>query len=178
MIQRFLSPPEWFHDITRFGYYRRKGYCRGFTLVELLAVMAIIATLAGIAVPMYLSALEKARVAKGTADIHSIGNEISTYRLFNGGWPLSLADVGRATFHDPYGNPYEYLAIACDETLGKCKAPAGARKDQFLKPLNSDFDLYSKGRDGQSVSTLNAKKSWDDIIRANDGGFVGLASEF
>jgi general secretion pathway protein G len=45
-------------------------------------------------------------------------------------------------------------------------------------PINSDFDLYSVGRDGQSAPALTAKVSQDDIVRANNGGFVGLASDY
>ncbi|MFQ5988854.1 MAG: hypothetical protein ACE5K9_02950 [Candidatus Methylomirabilales bacterium] len=52
------------------------------------------------------------------------------------------------------------------------------RKDQFLVPLNSDYDLYSKGKDGQSQPPLTAQARRDDIVRANDGGFVGLAPEY
>ncbi len=52
------------------------------------------------------------------------------------------------------------------------------RKDRFLVPLNSDFDLYSKGPDRKSVPPLTAEASRDDIIRANDGGYIGLASEY
>lgn len=52
------------------------------------------------------------------------------------------------------------------------------RKDRFLHPINSDYDLYSMGKDGESVEPLTARKSHDDIIRANDGSFVGLAVEF
>ncbi|MDR4480167.1 MAG: prepilin-type N-terminal cleavage/methylation domain-containing protein [Nitrospira sp.] len=52
------------------------------------------------------------------------------------------------------------------------------RKERFLHPINSDYDLYSMGKDGESVEPLTAKKSQDDVIRANDGSFVGLAAEF
>lgn len=52
------------------------------------------------------------------------------------------------------------------------------RKDRFLHPINSDYDLYSMGADGESVEPLTAKKSWDDVIRASDGAFVGLAQNF
>ena len=52
------------------------------------------------------------------------------------------------------------------------------RKDHFLHPINSDFDLYSMGKDGDSVAPLTAQKSRDDIIRANDGGYYGVASNF
>ena len=53
-----------------------------------------------------------------------------------------------------------------------------ARKDHFLVPLNSDYDLYSKGPDGKSSPPLTAEASRDDIIRANDGAYFGLASDY
>lgn len=172
MIQRCWPGLEWFHETVPFGYHGRKRYRRGFTILELLTVLAIIVTLAGIALPMYFNALDKAKVARAIADIRTLSGEISTYQLFNGSLPLSLADVGRATFRDPYGNPYEYLNFATVKGLGQ------VRKDQFLVPINSDYDLYSKGKDGQSVAALTAQPSRDDIVRANDGGFIGLASDF
>ena len=52
------------------------------------------------------------------------------------------------------------------------------RKDKFLVPINSDFDLYSMGKDGESVPPLTSKKRRDDIIRANDGQYIGLAEGY
>ncbi len=157
-----------------------KGCCRGVTLIELLIVVAMIGTLAAIGYPIYGTALQKAKVARAIADIRVLSTEIGAYQLFDGGLPLSLADIGRATFEDPYGTPYEYLNFCIKkDKKGKCKNPKGkARKDRFLVPLNSDYDLYSKGQDGKSKGPLSAKDSRDDIIRANDGGYIGLASEF
>jgi general secretion pathway protein G len=45
-------------------------------------------------------------------------------------------------------------------------------------PINSDFDLYSLGKDGKSAGPLTALASRDDVILANDGRFVGLASDY
>ena len=53
-----------------------------------------------------------------------------------------------------------------------------ARKDRFLVPLNSDYDLYSAGKDGKSRPPLSAQMSQDDIVRANDGAYIGLASQY
>jgi general secretion pathway protein G len=53
-----------------------------------------------------------------------------------------------------------------------------ARKDKNLVPINSEFDLYSAGRDGDTLPPLVAKPSRDDVVRANDGRFVGLASTY
>ncbi len=52
--------------------------------------------------------------------------------------------------------------------------PQGARRDRFLVPINTYYDLYSVGKDGASVAPLTAGPSKDDIVRANDGGFIGL----
>ena len=151
----------------------RKDWCRGFTLIELLIVIAMIATLSAIGIPVYATALDRAQVTKAIADIHTFDREIQVYHLFNGRPPATLAAIGRANWRDPYGNPYEYLNIINGGPgLGK------VRKDQSLVPLNADYDLYSKGKDGKSQPPLTAKVSHDDILRANNGGFVGLASEF
>jgi general secretion pathway protein G len=63
-------------------------------------------------------------------------------------------------------------------TKGKGGEKQKARKDRFLVPINSDFDLYSMGKDGDSKAPFTAKASRDDIVRVNDGGYVGLAEEF
>jgi general secretion pathway protein G len=44
--------------------------------------------------------------------------------------------------------------------------------------LNSSYDLFSAGKDGNWVAPITAAVSQDDIIRANDGAYVGLASEY
>ena len=54
----------------------------------------------------------------------------------------------------------------------------GMRKDRFLVPINTYFDLYSMGKDGKSVPPLTAQASQDDVLWANDGGFIGLASQY
>lgn len=52
------------------------------------------------------------------------------------------------------------------------------RRDHFMVPVNTDFDLYSLGKDGKSVSPFTAAASQDDIVRANNGGYVGIVSEY
>ena len=74
-------------------------------------------------------------------------------------------------FCDPWGNRYVYLRITGSNR-------GSLRKDRFLVPINSDFDLYSMGIDGESKAPLNTKVSQDDVVRALDGGFIGLAEEF
>ncbi len=62
--------------------------------------------------------------------------------------------------------------------LSKIKGVGKARKNKSLVPLNTDFDLYSMGPDGKSKPPLTVKVSDDDIIRANDGRFIGIAKDY
>ena len=150
----------------------------GLTIIELLIVVMILATLATLGVPLYANALDNARVAKAMADIRIVEKEIFIFQVINNRLPSNLAEVGRANLRDPWGNAYEYLEISCDENWIKCNLPKGARQDKFFKPLNWDFDLYSMGRDGETTVKLDAKKGADDIVRAVNGGYVGLAADF
>jgi general secretion pathway protein G len=150
---------------------RRKRY-DGFTLVELLVTMAVILTIAAIAVPNLLAAINHAKIARAVGDIHAIGTDIQGYSVTNGKYPDTLDDIGDGNYHDPWGNPYQYLNFADIKGKGKM------RKDRFLVPINTFFDLYSMGADGNSVSPLTAQASRDDIIWANDGDYVGPAEDY
>ncbi len=144
-----------------------------------MITVALIGTLAAIAIPVYQHYVDKAATARTIAEVRTLDSEIKEYENSYEELPDTLAQVGRGNFLDYWGNPYEYLNITCQvASKGKCNAPKGVRKDNFLVPLNSDYDLYSKGADGDSKAPLTAQASWDDIVRANDGAFVGLASEF
>jgi len=161
----------------------RAAWSRAFTLIEVLIVVGIIGTIAAIGVPTYMDALDKARVAHAIGDISSVSEEISLFWFDNGRYPNSLAEIGRGGMLDPYGEPYEYLNIGDAATGGGGGGGGrggggGGRKDRFLIPVNSDFDLYSKGKDKESVLPFTAPVSHDDIVRANNGGFVGLAENF
>jgi general secretion pathway protein G len=143
---------------------------RGFTVIELLAVMAIIAALATIAIPQIQGSFDRANVARAIGDIHTIQTELDGQDSL----PDDLSTIGRAGMLDPWGNAYVYLKFP-NVVHGH---PQGARKDRFLVPINSLYDLYSMGKDGSSVAALTAKASQDDVLRANDGAFIGLASRF
>jgi general secretion pathway protein G len=84
--------------------------------------------------------------------------------------PADLSEIGQLLKKDPWGRPYVYQDLSIPG--------AKARKNKALHPLNTYFDLYSMGKDGQTVLALTAGPSRDDIIVANDGRFVGMAKDY
>jgi general secretion pathway protein G len=158
--------------VRSFHYPRRENRARGMTLVELMITVLIVMVLAGIAASGYQNYRERIRVSQAVTDIGGMSVQIKHYMLDNQGPPESLADIGLGSKLDPWGRPYFYLNLATQNGKGK------SRRDKKLNPLNSDFDLYSAGKDGLTQTQLSARESRDDIIRARDGKFIGLASDF
>jgi general secretion pathway protein G len=117
---------------------------RGFTLLELLVVVAIIGLLVAYVGPRYVSQIGKSETAAARAQIEALAKAIDTYRLDTGHYPST--GQGLATLRekpgsepkwngpylqkdvplDPWGKPYVY------------RTPGG----------KGDFDLISYGRDG------------------------------
>lgn len=178
-----MQPP---HSTTARTHSLRLKSRRAFTLIELLSVVAIIGVLSSISIPRMGDAIERARVAKAIGDLRTLTIEL----LSEDSLPASLADIGRDQLMDPWGRPYQYLQFPPASGGGGGRgggrggggggggAPGHARKDRFLVPINSAFDLYSLGKDGKSSPPLTASGSRDDVIVANDGGYTGLAKNY
>lgn len=164
----------------------------GFTLLEIMISMGIVALIMAIALPSYRDSQEKAKIAIAIAEIQEISQKLEKKRILDYAYPSSLAAIGWNRL-DPWGNAYQYLDLttfddkgkSAEKTKGKDKDKGGGdgpkvkpRKDKNLKPLNTDFDLFSMGADGDYKDTLSAAASRDDIVRANDGTFIGLAVDY
>ncbi len=133
-----------------------------------LAVLSLSLTFA---VPAYRDYVTRAKSSKAISDIGIISMVIERYRAHNGDDPPPNLEAVDRAWLDPWGEPYIYRTLDGPNL-------SAARKNKNLVPINTDFDLYSKGPDGDSVPPLTAKSSKDDIIRANNGAYVGIAENY
>jgi general secretion pathway protein G len=145
---------------------------KAFTLIELLMLLFIIGGLAAMAAPLYATFAYKMAVTKAKEDIGVIERAMSVYKLRHGYYPASLSEVMEDGLFDPWGHPYQYVLLENGQNL------ALSRRCRRERPLNTDYDLYSKGVDGLSQLGLTALVSQDDIVRARNGGFCDIAFEY
>jgi general secretion pathway protein G len=145
-------------------------------LLELMVALAVVGLLAAIALPTYAAIIERQKVGEAGRELMEISVAIERYRTMRFEVPETLAELGldAKLLEDPWGRQYQFLSF--NSSIPGIKGKI--RKDHNLHPLNSEFDLYSLGEDGQSQSPLTAKASRDDVIWARDGGFVGLAEDY
>lgn len=141
-------------------------------MVELVMTVAILAIVAAAAIPIYEGYIEETRIAKSIKDIRQMQLILDDLYLDDSP-PATLAAAG-LSMTDPWGNTYRYLWLRGNPASG---LNGQRRRDKSMNPVNSDYDLYSMGTDGQTSAQFVAKKARDDVVRANDGDFIGLAAD-
>lgn len=127
---------------------KRKKICvsSGFTLLELLVVVAIIGLLAAYVGPRYVSQLNKSEVTAARTQVEAIARALESYRLDNGVYPSAevglRALVSRPTNQPRWNGPYLQKEVPLD--------PWGHA--YVYRPVagnGRDFELLSLGRDGR-----------------------------
>ena len=145
---------------------------KGFTLVELIIVIAILLALALIAIPTFNIFKDKARSVRAMEEIRGLEQAIYASAIDKGVLPDSLATIGQDNMLDPWGNPYVYVP----------NVAGGVGRWGIAGPMNDDFDLYSHGADGHSeadpTTSPTELTNADDIVRAEDGAWVGLGADY
>lgn len=131
---------------------RRTG---GFTLIELLIVVAIIAILAGILIPVFQGAMQKAKQKSTMVDINNFAKAITSYITDVGSAPTSpggAVDAGSAFFSQLI--PFQYVTLPTRDqwstpfqvwTGTDIAGHFGIAVDELGR---DDFVIQSFGRDG------------------------------
>ncbi|MEJ2180089.1 MAG: prepilin-type N-terminal cleavage/methylation domain-containing protein [Gammaproteobacteria bacterium] len=161
-------------NISRSSPCARLHKC-GFSIIEIFVVIAIISLLLSIAMPAYEKYQDRRDTNQAKQDILGIQAAIDKFYVENDHFPDSLAEINTQNLQDPWGSHYYYLNVADnDEKSSDTKV----RRDIKLKPVNSDYDLYSAGKDRLSKPPFTASVSRDDIVRCNNGRYLGFAGEY
>ena len=118
---------------------------KGFTLIELMIVVAVVALLASVALPAYTSQMEKSRRAEGQALLLEVMNAQEKYRNVNYTYTNDLTDLGYAASTVASDNGfYTVSAAACNSDITSCielTADAGTAQND-----DGDLTLDSIGR--------------------------------
>ena len=91
-------------------FHKRMRNQKGFTLIELMIVVAIIGILTAIAFPLYANIQARARVAKAQADARTLASAVVVYSAHTGALPTGLPSLTSATLVNgvsagPFINP-------------------------------------------------------------------------
>lgn len=137
---------------------KKKNKKKGFTLIELLIIVLIIGVLAGIALPLYLRAVEKSRTSEPLQTLSTIANAQQRYKLHDNTYAteaekLDVTLKDNSTGTDASGSTFDSEFF--DYTLGEDFAQA-ARKDGDYT-LGIDYDthtLYCGGSDTSMCERL------------------------
>ncbi|MBI2397792.1 MAG: type II secretion system major pseudopilin GspG [Xanthomonadales bacterium] len=122
---------------------------RGFTLIEVLVVVVILAILAAIVVPRVIGRTDDAMIAKAKADVQGLSTALNLYKLDNFTYPSTDQGLD-ALVRKPGGSP-EAANWRSGGYIERLPKDPWNRDYQYVAPgSHGDFDVYSLGKDGQS----------------------------
>ncbi len=126
----------------------RRAVARGFTLVEVMVVVAILGILAALIVPKIIGRSDDARIVAAKQDVATLVAALKLYRLDNQRYPTSdqgLKALVEKPTTDPVPNNWKAGGY-----LDKLPKDPWGNPYQYLQPgVHGEIDIYSLGADGQ-----------------------------
>lgn len=121
----------------------KSAFTKGFTLIELLIVVAIIGILAAIAVPNFLNAQVRAKIANAQSDMRALETALEMYRLDNNFYPPWYNEGGPARNpvdrrYYPLTTPISYMSAVPQDPF--IFGAPGARVDDSQHPAYVTYD--------------------------------------
>ncbi|HEZ4976141.1 TPA: pilin [Neisseria meningitidis] len=142
---------------------------KGFTLIELMIVIAIVGILAAVALPAYQDYTARAQVSEAILLAEGQKSAVTEYYLNHGEWPGNNSDAGVASASDIKGKYVQSVEVA-KGVITATMASSNVNNEIKDKKLS----LWAKRQDGsvkwfcgQPVARNNAKATDDEVTAAN-----------
>ena len=131
----------------------------GFTLIEIMVVLAILGILLALVVPNVIGRPEEARITAAKVDLQAVGSALDIYKLDNYDYPSTEQGLD-ALVHQPSGEP-EAKHWKSGGYLKKTPVDPWGNPYQYVYPgTHAAYDLYSFGPKGKAA-------------QPNDPGIIG-----